>query len=193
MGEKAQRQMTADEFLAWHEGRDDKWELVGGIPVKMMVGATRRHDQIVVNTIAQLVTKLRGSNCRPTTADTAVTTMADANVRRPDVTVECGELIDRALKANDPRMVVEVLSKSTRTFDMVQKIEEYKSVDTLRYILYLDTETPRAKLYFRNEADAWDNRDFIGLDSVIELPDIGATLALEDLYDGLSWPGEEDE
>ncbi len=192
MGEKAQRQMTADEFLAWHEGRDDKWELVGGIPVKMMVGATHAHDRIVVNTIAQLVLQLRGSGCRPTTDDIAVVTRSGTNVRRPDITIDCGKFESKGLRADDPRMVIEVLSKSTRAFDMAQKLEEYKSVDPLSYVLYLDTEAPRAKLYSR-APDGWHNQDFIGLENTIDLPDIGATLALEDLYDGLSWPGEEDE
>lgn len=190
MGEKAQRQMTANEFLAWHEGRDDKWELVGGFPVKMMVGATQRHDRVVVNTIIQLGSRLRGGPCRPTTADIAVLTMRESNVRRPDITVECGKLVDKALKANDPRMVVEVLSKSTRAFDQAQKLEEYKTIESLAYVLYLDTNAPRAKLYLRTGPDSWTSRDFVGLENQIDLPAIDVSLQLKDLYDGLDWPEE---
>ncbi|MCW2309523.1 Uma2 family endonuclease [Rhodobium gokarnense] len=191
MGEMAHVQMTAAEFLAWHEGRDDKWELVGGFPVQMMTGATRIHDQVVVNTIVALRNTLRGSPCRPTTDDIAVLTGNGANVRRPDVTVDCGDFVGTDLQANDPRMVVEVLSKSTRAFDQVQKLEEYKALDTLAYVLFLDTDAPRAKLYFRDASRLWDSRDFIGLDSVVELPELGAGLALVDLYDGLTFEADQ--
>ena len=191
MGEMAHVQMTAAEFLAWHEGRDDKWELVGGLPVRMMTGATRRHDQVLVNAIAELRSVLRGSRCRPTTADIAVLTAQGANVRRPDVTVDCSSVEGSELQANDPRMIVEVLSRSTRAFDQVQKLEEYKALDSLSYVLFLDTDAPRAKLYFRDASRLWDSRDFIGLDSVVELPELGAGLALVDLYDGLAFEADQ--
>jgi len=50
MSDAAPKLMTADEFLVWCLDREDgRWELIGGVPVRMMTGATQRHDRIVVN------------------------------------------------------------------------------------------------------------------------------------------------
>jgi Uma2 family endonuclease len=105
------RRMTEDEFFAWQERQDNRCEFVDGFPVQMMSGASRRHDQIVVNILAELRSQLRGGPCRPFTADTAVRTAA-GRLRRPDVGV-VRALHDRAFVADRPRLVVEVLSPST--------------------------------------------------------------------------------
>ena len=54
----------------------------------MMAGANQRHQDIAANTLTSLRTQLRGSRCRSTAADTAVTT--NGNLRYPDVVVDCG-------------------------------------------------------------------------------------------------------
>ncbi len=67
------------------------------------------------------------------------------------------------------------------------KLEEYKRHPTLRYILLLETVAPVALLY-RREAEGWQPELFEGLDAVIDLPEIGASLALAEVYDGLTFP-----
>ena len=53
MLDKAQQRMTPEEFYAWQEGMDERYELVDGYPVprcpdiEMMPGASKRHDRIV--------------------------------------------------------------------------------------------------------------------------------------------------
>jgi Uma2 family endonuclease len=115
MGETAIRRMTAAQFFDWDPGDDARYELVDGVPV-MMTGARRRHDQIVVNGVGELGAKLRGHRCRPFTADTAVR-IPNGNIRRPDAGVDCGRFDDDAVHADQPRLVIEVLSPSTRQFD----------------------------------------------------------------------------
>jgi Uma2 family endonuclease len=91
MLDKLERRMTPEEFYAWQETIDERYELVDGYPVKMMTGASRRHDQIVVNLIGEIGRQLRGSACRPFTADTAVRTFP-ATRRRPDAVIEVADL-----------------------------------------------------------------------------------------------------
>lgn len=80
-----------------------------------------------------------------------------------------------------PKLVVEVLSPSTSTIDRFRKLEEYKCHPTLAYILLVETRWPSATLY-RREGDAWDMVAFEALGEVIDLPEIGARLALADIY-----------
>ena len=125
MLDKITRRMTPDEFYAWQEPMDEKYELVDGYPVKMMNGASRRHGQIVFNMISEVGRQLRRTSCRGFTGDTAVRTLPGTR-RRPDVGVECGHRDDGSYEAGEVRMVVEVLSPSTREFNLYGKLDEYK-------------------------------------------------------------------
>src|SRR5688500_14654539 len=109
MLDKVPRRMTPETFYAWQVPMDEQNEMVDGFQVKMMTGASRRYDQIVLNILAELRSQLRGTNCRGFTADTAVATRPRTR-RRPDAGVECGPRHDNEYAANEPKLVVEVLS-----------------------------------------------------------------------------------
>ncbi len=142
MSERAVAKMTADEFLLWHEQQQDRrYELVDGVPVAM-AGARRRHDQVVVNTLVALGGRLGVGPCRPFSSDTAVR-ISEYQVRYPDLGVDCRRFVDEALAADAPAVVFEVLSETTPAFDLVRKVEEYKSVDSLRHIILVDTGEPK--------------------------------------------------
>jgi Uma2 family endonuclease len=186
MAETATRLMTPEEFFAWERGRDGLYELVDGVPVphvKMMTGASVRHDGVVVNIIAALATKLRGGACRPTTDDIALRTKI-RTIRRPDVTVDCGPLAPDAYESGEPKLVVEVLSPSTTDIDRFRKLEEYKLHPSLAYILLVETRAAKAILY-RRVGGAWETEPYEGLDATIALPEIGADLTMAEIYEGL--------
>ena len=112
MAEEAYATMTVDTFFAWQEQRDELYELVDGMPLQMMSGARNRHDQITVNLIVESGTRLRGKSCQPMTQDTGVK-ISNRQVRRADMTINCGPIIDDSFVASEPRAVFEVLSPST--------------------------------------------------------------------------------
>ena len=199
MAEPQLRRMTQDEFFDWQERQEHLYELVDGIPVlplKMMTGASQRHDRVAVNVIASLHGQLRGGPCRPTTDDLAVR-IPSGNVRRPDVTVECGGQGGlREFAVREPRVVIEVLSPSTMSFDRIRKLPEFQTIPSVQHILLIDTETPRADLWSRLGDGHWRQTKYDGLDAKVALPAIGATLALADVFEGLEFerplPGDND-
>jgi Uma2 family endonuclease len=181
--------MTQDEFLAWQKRQDRLYELVDGaavLPLKMMTGASQAHDRVVVNIIAALHRQLRGSPCRPTTDDLAVRIPA-GNVRRPDVTVDCGQGRPDDLAVREPRAIIEVLSPSTMSFDRIRKLPEYQTIASVAYILLVDTERPRVDLLLRTADGTFRQIKYDGLKEVIELPAIQASLKLADIFEGLSF------
>jgi Uma2 family endonuclease len=190
MAEQDVRRMAPEEFLAWQAKQDKLYELVDGLPVlpiKMMTGASRAHDRVVVNIIGELRNQLRGGPCRPTTDDMALRIPA-GNIRRPDVMVECGKGERRDMEVREPRVVVEVLSPSTMSFDRIRKLAEYQTVPTLAHILLVDTETPRVDLWSRGEDGRWQQAEYDGLDAALALPAVGAALRLADIFEGLDFP-----
>jgi Uma2 family endonuclease len=180
--------MTVEQFFDWQLRQERLHELVDGVPVvplKMMTGATQRHDRVVVNVLLSLGNQLRGKPCRPMTDDVAVR-IPSGNIRRPDITVDCGKGSDRDMTATEPRVVIEVLSPSTLSFDRFRKLEEYKTVPSMQAVILIDTEQPQATVH-RRTGQTWSATTFEGIDAAIELQEIEARLALGDLYEGLSF------
>lgn len=190
MGEPELKRMTADEFLEWQKSQDRNYELVDGLPflpLKSMTGASHSHDRVVVNILASLHGQLRGGPCKPTTDDIALQIPA-GNIRRPDLLVECGQVDPKGTSAVDPRLAVEVLSRSTMGTDRIRKVEEYKTIPSLVYILLVDTERPQLTFYVRQRRD-WTVRFVDALDAVLDLPEIGCALAARDVFEGLPFAG----
>ena len=183
MSERAAIRMSANEFLEWSLHQSTRYELVDGFAVAM-AGAKRRHDQIVMNLHGLLFNQLRNHRCRPFSADTAVRIPA-GNVRRPDAGIDCGTFDDNATSADQPFLVVEVLSPSTRDFDMFGKLDEYKTVAGLAHIVLIDPDTPQAYHWSRDPDGAWRHELIEGLDQVVELMEIPCLLDLATLYGGL--------
>ena len=185
MSQQATHRMSTDEFLAWSPYQEDRHELIDGVPVAM-TGATRRHDHIVMNVHALLVPQLRGHRCRSFSADTAVRIPA-GNVRRPDAGIDCGPFDETATWAGAPFLVVEVLSPSTQAFDLLGKLEEYKTVPSLTHIVLIDPGTPRAHHWSRGADGVWAYTVAEALAAIISLPELPGILDLATVYEGLTF------
>lgn len=181
MAERDIRRMTIDEFLAWDSGDDLRYELVDGMP-RAMTGARRAHDRVVVNALASLHARLRGSPCAAHTADLGVRT-SSTRFRRPDVTVDCGPNGPDDLEARHPVFLIEVLSPSTRMMDKLIKVYEYRSIPSIRQILLLDADEPSGMLHDRRDDGSWQDLFLIGKDTVVDLWSIGVSLLMSDFYD----------
>ena len=187
MAEPVTKRMSIEEFLDWQTGQEMNWELVDGVPVmpqKSVTGATQRHDRVTVNIIGELGNQLRRGPCRPSTDDIALVT-GKRSVRRPDVTVQCAPADPKSMLSVEPRVLVEVLSPSTMNYDRVQKLDEYKAIAAVSVILLVDTETPRITVWRRGGDIGWTKVEFAGLSETIPLPEVGATLALADVFEGV--------
>ena len=184
MAEPARKHWTVEEFFAWQESRDERYELVNGEPVRMMAGARNAHDDVVVNVLLEFGRQLRGSGCRPFTGDGSVETYP-GQIRRPDIGVDCGDRDPNAYGAASPRVIVEVLSPSTRDFDAFQKIEEYKLIADLRAILLVDPNRRDAQLWTRGEAGGWSAARHNDPAGTIDLGTLDLRLAMDAIYEGV--------
>lgn len=182
MADTAVRKMTADEFLVWAEAQaDQRYEFVDGKPVAM-AWASDRHDQIVVNLIAGLAPRLRGTPCAPRTADQAVKTMASQRVRRPDVLVDCGPRPPKGLFAPNPSVVFEVLSPSTKTETISEKLAEYQAIASIRHVVLLNQDKAFIQHYVRTANGDWVKEELGHLGAVLKLASINVELPLSEIY-----------
>ena len=193
MAERAQSLMTVDEFIVWQKGQEERYELVDGVPIimadpiTMIAGASSQHDRITGNIFAALHNQLDGSPCWPATADLALRTKI-RSLRRADVLVTCDEPKLDVYEAQEPRMVVEVLSPSNKGLPWHRKIEEYRQHGKLVYLLLVESELQQATLIARSGGSgAWSPTDYDGDGGVIELPEIGCKLTMASIYKGVKF------
>lgn len=187
MAETAPQPWTVDAFFAWQERQADRYELVGGFPLKVTATAPNLHDDIVVNLVALVGGQLRGTPRRLFTGRGSVET-SKGQIRRPDLGVDCGRRDPNGFKAAEPRLVLEVLSPGTRDFDTFEKLGEYKAVEALDHLVFVEPDMPLLVHWSRDAGRGWVRRDVEGLDAAVELADLGVTLSLAEVYDGVAFP-----
>ncbi|MCE7027605.1 Uma2 family endonuclease [Jiella sp. CBK1P-4] len=161
--------------------QQERFELVDGRIFRMMTGAKQSHNVVTANIVATLLPQARSGGCRTTSSDTAVRT-GPATVRYPDVVVDCGPSDPDALEASPPTLVVEVASPETSAIDATDKLDEYRAHGDLRLILFVDPDVMSVKLYRRGGDGRWDVERYGDRAMVVGLPEIGASLALGDIY-----------
>ena len=175
---------TADEFLRWNEGREGAWDLVGGRVVNMMVRVSRYHAILCSNLLVHLRASLAMPPYLVTSADFGVKTAT--SVRYPDVVVDGDPGSGKDLAAAAPLLVAEVLSPSTMATDFGPKVDEYKTVETLRHYLVLAQDEPRVWLWSRASDGQWTGPDMIeGRGETVPLTGLATALRLSDLYAGI--------
>jgi Uma2 family endonuclease len=102
----------------------------------------------------------------------------------PDVLVMREEPIFRA-KSNciitNPYIIVEILSPSTKNFDLSEKLPEYKLLDSLQQVIYINPKKVSVTTYTRTEnPNSWINQDFYSLEDAIVVE--GISVSLSDIY-----------
>ena len=79
-----------------------------------------------------------------------------------------------------PIILFEVLSPSTRHYDFGTKLPCYKSIATLQYIVYLETDRPSVLLYERKSENSWTETEFTKADDVLWIEH--NQISLKDIY-----------
>lgn len=177
--------VTPAEYLATERKREFKSEYWRG-ELYAMAGASEHHNLITTNVVAGLHTQLRGRSCKVYPSDMRVKVSVTGLYTYPDVVAVCGkaqfEDEDNDTLLN-PTMVVEVLSKSTETYDRGRKFENYRTLDSLTEYVMIAQDRAHVEHYVRQPDNQWLLSEAKDLTNVIELPTIQCTLALVDVYD----------
>jgi Uma2 family endonuclease len=174
---------TVEEFLEMEEASPTKHEYVGG-EVYALAGATERHNMIAANILAQLWNAARGSRCRVYGSDMRLR-IGDEAIYYPDVQVVCDPAGTQPLFSLAPCVIVEVLSPSTSSIDLREKLLLYKRIESLRaYIIVFQDQRRVLRHYRAEENGAWFDA-LHGADSTVPFPCPEVKLTVADIYQGL--------
>src|SRR5947209_14050903 len=129
--------MDKQAFLAWVQGREERYELVEG-RVIMMTRTTRAHALVVSNLIA-LIHRQLDPQLWSVVAEFGVDA-GPKTLRYPDVMVEPVGQGLLEYETNEPVLLIEVLSPSTKNIDLRDKPAEYLRLPRLEaYLIFAQT------------------------------------------------------
>ena len=149
---KKQGEYTIEDYLAWPE--DERIELING-RIYMMSAPEVMHQVIDVHLGQKIANYIddKGGDCIPLTAPVDVQLDCDDRTMvQPDVLILCDrKKLNRKRIVGAPDFVLEILSPSTRSKDIVIKTEKYMTAGCREYWI-VDSEGETVTVYdFENE------------------------------------------
>ncbi len=160
-----------------------KHELVDG-EIFAMAGGTVEHAALSTSISALLVARLRGGPYHVYSSDLRIR-IREANIATyADATVVCGAVErdpESTTHVTNPRVVIEVLSKSTESYDRDEKRLYYQLLPSLREYVLVAQDRRRIEVW-RRDGDAWTHSIHEAGDTV-PMPSVGVELDVDEVYE----------
>ncbi|GAA0750716.1 Uma2 family endonuclease [Ideonella azotifigens] len=174
--------MTMAEFLAWEEEQPERHEFYRG-ETYAMVGGTLRHNRVILNLASRIGDHLDGTPCQ-VFAENVKAELSEGFLY-PDVMVTCGKAeAGDEQTITDPKLVIEVLSPSTRGYDKRDKFILYRTLPSLREYVLIDTTKRQVEVFTLAEAGAWLLTDQTGTGELV-LGSIDLKLSMALVFKGV--------
>lgn len=180
--------MSEQAYLDGELQSDIRHEYIEG-EVYAMVGAHKYHNQIVMTVSNVFYNHLLGKPCQPYASDMKV--KIDRKYFYPDVMVDCSQ-VDADYYIEQPSIIVEVLSKSTRQHDKTVKRLAYFQIASLKEYVLIEQDFVEIEFWSRDENNYWQQSVYY-LGDDIHFQSIDLTVSVEDIYrqvknaDMLAW------
>ena len=180
MAEPAEKRWTVEEFLAWDDASDRRYELVGG-QIVAMAPPSEAHAAILSNLTIHIGNQLQPP-CR---------VLGEFGVRLPDredsfyqfdLAVTCAPADPARRYVAEPELIVEVLSPSTALHDRGRKLDHYRQLPSLKEVLLVASEERRVQ-HWRRAGTQWVVDDLIG-DADLQLATLPGPIPLTGIYEG---------
>ena len=174
--------LTEAQYLERELGAEIRHEFVDGQLFARM-SETKRHEEIVLNIVFALRPKAKALGCRLQTK-TIQLRLLNGRYRYPDVMLNCFNSDDSRIEET-PCFLLEVISESSADTDSNKKWAEYTRIPSVeRYVLL--EQNSRLAVVYKRQNNVWIVETLEG-DGEIDIPCIGATLTLHQIYDGLEF------
>jgi len=193
MASQPKPRYSVEEYLEIERAAEFKSEYIDGYIVAMS-GASEPHNLIVTNVVSELRGQLKARDCRVYSSDMRIDVREQGLFAYPDVVVVCGdpELSDSKLdNLRNPVVIIEVLSKSTESYDRGVKFMKYRRIESLQEYLLVSQDTPLVERYIRQPNDHWLMSEALGLEAVVHMSSIDCDLKLVEAYDKVRRSHEE--
>lgn len=176
--------VSYEEFLELTEESEQRFELIDGV-IYNLASPSYKHQHAVGELHGTFYNWFKGKKCVPLTSPFDVTFFKEENnicVVQPDIVVICDKdnLDENGNYKGTPTLMVEVLSPSTRSKDMLKKLELYKECGVKEYwvvdpinehiLIFVleDNDIVNNKIYSKNARQMVQSDVFEGLEADLQ-------------------------
>ena len=177
--------VSYEEFIAMSENSELRYELIDG-DLYLLASPGFKH-QIAVTRISKYFSNwFEGKKCIPLTSPfdvTLIKSKENINVVQPDIMVICDtDMVDDNDRYKGvPSLVVEVLSPSTRSKDMIRKLDLYRVTGVSEYWM-VDVDKKVIHVYQFKEYSIADYQIFTNADTAESSVFKGLKVSLQDVF-----------
>ncbi len=190
MGLKDVDYQSIKSYVEYEYTTENKHEYEKG-EILMMSGGTINHGILCGNAYNELRSELgeNTKNCRVIGSEVRIYIEKAESIVYPDAMVIRGEI---EISAEDkdavtnPLVVVEVLSKSTESYDRGDKFYKYRQLKSLKEYVLIDQEKAMVETFYKRENNIWEISRIAGIDQLIEIKSIEVSLNMRELYSGIN-------
>ncbi|MGB3637010.1 MAG: Uma2 family endonuclease [Rivularia sp. (in: cyanobacteria)] len=175
--------LTIDEYFKLEQTSQIRHEYVDG-EVFAMAGASEEHNLITGNIYTLLRSHLRGTPCRTFASDMKVKVKVQkADIfYYPDVLVTCDPNDNEKYFKTSPKLIVEVLSNSTKTIDKREKRLNYQNIESLQEYVLISQDETKVEVYRKDIQGNWSMQT-LGKEDELHLYSIDLTLKMAEVYE----------
>lgn len=183
----AEKTYTIAEYLAIEEQAEIRNEFING-EIIPMTGGTTNHNLVTGNIYLALRLALKGKN-RSVYIENVRLFIPEGNIfAYPDVMVMADEPIyynNTKTTVTNPIVLIEVLSNSTRDYDLGRKFSYYRSLESLQEYVLVEPEQTLIMIYRRSNNKHWSLEILDNSSDVLRLDSVALEMPLSDIYEGV--------
>ena len=175
--------LTDEEYLHIERQAFEKSELLSGRIVARN-GASEIHNVISSNLFGELWTQTKNSKCRAFSSDMRVKAKK-GSYYYPDIVIVCGERKFEDNKKDillNPKIVIEVLSKSTKLKDRNEKLDSFMSLESLTDYVLVAQDTMRIEHFIKISKKEWKVYLLTETTDELILESINCEVSLDEIY-----------
>jgi Uma2 family endonuclease len=197
---RLKKQLENEDIVFVHATIEEYWKLVESPQLRLdyfnnQIVATMSYGSIKHETI---VSNVHGSffnafveNFRLFSSNLPVYAADCEDIFNPDVHLIQGELQTHFYKRSktataNPAIIVEVMSESTKEFDLVNKLPCYQKIESVQHIVYIEQDYAEIMVYSRtNKSNEWLLQRFNAMNDTFDL--LNKSFSLKDIYRNITF------
>jgi Uma2 family endonuclease len=184
IAEYGKKLFTIEEYLEYENASQEKHEYYNG-EIFAMAGGSKDHSAINRNLIICLGNALEKSCCELWGSDLRLHIPSNSLFTYPDIRVACRDEFSNLETSEDlPKVIIEVLSPSTRKYDRGKKFELYKEIPTFQEYILVDSLRFAIDIYRKTVENVWELQQYTTNETSIEIKALELKISLEKIYYG---------
>ncbi|NEU81155.1 Uma2 family endonuclease [Nostoc sp. UIC 10630] len=187
------RDYSPTEYLELEVISEYRHEYIDG-QIILITGGTPNHNQIAGNVSTTLNFALKRQPYRVFIADQRLWIPKKQIHTYPDVMVVAGSLEfseGRTDTITNPLVICEVLSKSTRSYDLDEKFAAYRTIPSFQEYVLIDQYKNHVEQYSKTDENKWIFSEYEEESTILTLSSIQFQIPLSDIYDKVDFEAKE--